>query len=835
MIFTNRKISALFVVLALVVSMTSCSWAEYYDEGHSGSATDPYIIDTNADLVMLRDRVNKGTESADFYYKLGADLNISQTTDWEAIGTDSHPFSGHFDGNNFSIHVNISRRDGIASLFGTVSALDYVVKNLKVSGNLDGRYSAGIANKLNNGTIDNCSFSGTMSCNTYWSTQDAHIGGIVQSMTNGEIKNCTMSGTINESAHKGNFGGIVATMTGGTIDNCKVEGSDFHSPQRTESYVGGIVGSAQIADFEAIKNCTFSGTLESVSYAGGIVGYISGGNLENNHVTANNNASSVIDANSVAGGIAGRVGETTVLKSCDVSGLVTVMSDNNSAEGIGGIVGVMNNATVQDNISYAIVSSDATNKGGIIGKLDSASYTIENNGYANAEHGIGINAQGVPGEQGCYKLTPPISITTDSNLDSADAGFNYSVELKTDAASGTSVTWSLTGGTSLPDGLNLDSSTGKISGTPTTAGKYTFTIQALSGTTPATKDFSLTVRLVINTESALPAGVIGQQYNQQLSATGARNVTWSLAQGSKLPSGLSLTNGRISGLPSEVVTAAQFTIIASATSDTTITASKTFTITITGSSGGTGGGSSNPTQGGIVTITTRNLPNGTVNQDYNATLESDTAGVTWSILSGKLPDGLTLANNGKISGKPTTAGTSNFKVRAMTQTASGDQALSIVINPAQGGQGDGQGSQGGQGGEGGQGQTLTAPVIMTEDLEYAYYGEYYYETLLATGENITWSITSGYLPDNLTLDPNTGVISGYVYDYEDYYSFTVKAENSAGSNTQDLYIYVYDEPYYDDEDSPKSSSSGGGGGCNSGLGIFGLAVCAAALIFKRAK
>ncbi len=56
----------------------------------------------------------------------------------------------------------------------------------------------------------------------------------------------------------------------------------------------------------------------------------------------------------------------------------------------------------------------------------------------------------------------------------------------------TGVNWNLTSGT-LPPGLALASGSGTISGTPTTAGQYIFTIQAVSGTATATQTFSITV------------------------------------------------------------------------------------------------------------------------------------------------------------------------------------------------------------------------------------------------------------------------------------------------------------------------------------------------------
>src|SRR5207248_879631 len=87
-------------------------------------------------------------------------------------------------------------------------------------------------------------------------------------------------------------------------------------------------------------------------------------------------------------------------------------------------------------------------------------------------------------------------------------------------------------------------------------------------------------------------------------------------------------------------------------------------------------------------ITTASLPNGTIGAAYAATVAASggTTPYTWSILSGALPDSLTIdTNSGAISGTPTATGTFNFTVQAAdasaaTQTAT--KALSITIAPA---------------------------------------------------------------------------------------------------------------------------------------------------------
>jgi hypothetical protein len=80
------------------------------------------------------------------------------------------------------------------------------------------------------------------------------------------------------------------------------------------------------------------------------------------------------------------------------------------------------------------------------------------------------------------------------------------------------------------------------------------------------------------------------------------------------------------------------------------------------------------------TITTASLPNGTVGTAYSQTLTAtgDTP-ITWSIDTGALPAGLSLATTGVISGTPTTATTSTFTVKATNAKGSNTKSLSITI------------------------------------------------------------------------------------------------------------------------------------------------------------
>ncbi len=90
------------------------------------------------------------------------------------------------------------------------------------------------------------------------------------------------------------------------------------------------------------------------------------------------------------------------------------------------------------------------------------------------------------------------------------------------------------------------------------------------------------------------------------------------------------------------------------------------------------------TDGTAPTINTINLANGTVDTAYSETLSaSGDTPVLWEVDSGTLPDGLTLTDStGVIAGTPTTAGTSDFVVKATNDTDIATRSLSITIDAA---------------------------------------------------------------------------------------------------------------------------------------------------------
>lgn len=345
-----------------------------------------------------------------------------------------------------------------------------------------------------------------------------------------------------------------------------------------------------------------------------------------------------------------------------------------------------------------------------------------------------------------------ITITT-TLLSNATLNVLYTASLQ--ASGGTApYTWSVTGGAP-PTGISL-SSNGILSGTPSQAGTFSFTVRVNDATNlsvTATLSLTVTSTSLSITTASLPNGPAGQPYSQTLQASGGTApYTWTVA-GGQLPAGLTLSpSGAITGTPS---TAGIYGIIAQVTDAASASAQKGLVITITAA----------------LTITTTSLPGGTIGQAYSQTL-AVTGGVapyTWTF-NGTLPAGLTLnPSTGAITGTPSTAGTSTFTLQVIdAQGATGSKSLSITV--------------------------ATALTITTVALPNGTVAQPYAVTLAAAGgaAPVAWSLAAGTLPPGLTIDASSGAIAG-APSKGGRFDFTAKATDSAGATaTKPFTIQVSD-------------------------------------------
>jgi Putative Ig domain len=266
----------------------------------------------------------------------------------------------------------------------------------------------------------------------------------------------------------------------------------------------------------------------------------------------------------------------------------------------------------------------------------------------------------------------PPTVTTTS-LPGGTVNNTYSATVS--ASGGTTpYTWSITAG-ALPAGLTLTASSGAISGSPTTSGNSSFTVQVKDAkNNTATQALNISIAAAAQpptvTTTSLSGGTVNSAYSATVSASGgATPYSWTIAAGA-LPAGLTLatSSGVISGTP-------------------TAAGNSSFTVQVKDANNNAGTKALSITISAAIqplTISTLSLASGETNTTYFAflTATGGTTPYTWSTSSGSLPTGLTLSSAGDITGVPTASGTSSFTVKVVdssspVQTAT--QGLSIAI------------------------------------------------------------------------------------------------------------------------------------------------------------
>lgn len=799
---------ALVLVILGVIAGCACAYSG------SGTSSSPYVIESYSDFTTLMTNSNRAA-----YFKLSCDIQLSGYGNWEPVGTSSSPFTGQFDGQGHTIYINIGLMPVVVgnyvrltedrSLFGVVASNGDAIVSLDVEGKVRGYNAGGLVSLLKSGNIRNCSFSGDITVETSPAGEDAmsmlideladdditdangveryddvstktllygkiNAGGLVAVMLGGTIENCGFRGSVTASADltSSSAGGIVGRMLqdSGAISGCYVENEAIITATTTESgygviaAAGGIAGYANTALTTKIESCDFEGTVNSTYYAGGIAGEVHGTVLTGNTVHPN----ATITGAYSAGGIAGYMASGGSAVSNDVEIGSVVYSDGYSA---GGIIGLLetNKGAVSNNNSDATISGSASYKGGIVGALGAgtrASVAVgTGNTYSGASYGIGRDENGNSIDGTTTQQTNTYYITTTS-LASAIQGKFYSADLKTNAPSGTAVTWTYTD--NLPDGLSLDKSTGRISGIPSTVGTFTFTVQAeLTGSGLTQKqELSITVNnaFTIYKTGSLTA-TAGEWYSLVFSADATLTYSGDTIPGLTIPSsgGKRLT---ISGYPTM---ADEFTFSIEGASGDLKASTGTLTLTV------------DP----AVWITTTYLnPNtATVGTPYTASIglsstssaKSSGTSLTWSIADGSLPSGLTLTGSlsgGTISGTPTESGSFDFTAEASLRKTVGGVVVYLTDS-----------------------MDYTLYVvpglyIITPSLPSGKVGSEYSATLSAYS-SATWGLISGRLPAGLTLTTSdgSGIISGTPTEWGTF-PITVQASDSSHTVSKDYSIYI---------------------------------------------
>ena len=251
----KKRFLALLLVLTLLVGLMPAALAAdtvdvsalpEYTAGADTSAGAAYKISTEESLrafaaAVKADGGNGTYNLSGVSFYLANDVALTGT--WKPVGNGVSAvkdfFSGTFDGCGHTISgLNVQSSTANQGLFAAINKA--TIRNLNVSGTVScgtKNYIGGIVGKVQAGTIENCSFSGSVT--------GGYTGGIAGGLNSNDV---TISGCVN-----------AADVTGTTA--------------------GGILGYWRTA--ATIQNCYNTGSITGSDKAGGIVGQLNKGTIEN--------------------------------------------------------------------------------------------------------------------------------------------------------------------------------------------------------------------------------------------------------------------------------------------------------------------------------------------------------------------------------------------------------------------------------------------------------------------------------------------------------------------------------------------------------------------------
>ena len=283
----------------------------------------------------------------------------------------------------------------------------------------------------------------------------------------------------------------------------------------------------------------------------------------------------------------------------------------------------------------------------------------------------------------------------------------------------TPYTFALASGT-LPAGLKFTSD-GLLSGTPTAAGTFTFTLQVVdAGRTIASRDYRLTILAtpLTLTTPALPNVLLNQPLQFQFAAAGGI-APYTFVEFGDLPPGTQMVpSGLLGGAPTKVGTYS-FRVFANDSEGSST--SKVYSILVA--------------PAGVLITPPSPLPSGQFGVPFSTPLAvtGGTGPYTWTATG--LPTGLAIAaSSGIISGTPQQAGTFTLSITAKDSTGAGTtQTYTLVIAPG----------------------NLT---ITTQSLPNGAIGSSYSATLQAAGANGTVTFTATGLPAGISLSRSGALV-----------------------------------------------------------------------------
>ncbi|MFI7587705.1 fibronectin type III domain-containing protein [Spongisporangium articulatum] len=285
-------------------------------------------------------------------------------------------------------------------------------------------------------------------------------------------------------------------------------------------------------------------------------------------------------------------------------------------------------------------------------------------------------------------------------------------------------TFTVSGGALAP-GLNL-SSAGVLSGTPSAAGSFGFTVRAANGHDPvAERNVTMTVAAI---RPGAPTKVTATAGNT------SADVSWTAPAST---GGTALTGYTVTAHDITDGATAPVTRTATGTSATVpgLTAGHAWTFTVVASNAvgdGPASAPSDPVTPFSPPTITGTPPNGTAGSAYSFAFGTGGYPAPAVTATGALPPGLVLSPTGVLSGTPTTAGTYAFTVVADNgRTAPANRAVSVAVvaGPA-----TAVSAAGGSGQAGTAGQPFADPLVATVTDAYGN---------PVPGQSVTFKVVSG--------------------------------------------------------------------------------------------
>jgi len=266
-------------VNATGLALEGCTIGDWADGGgESGEAEDlgysiqndgSYMVYNANGLMNIAELVNGGKTDIN----ITLDTNIDLTgKDWTPIGTSfRNSYTGTFDGGGHTIKgLTVTTNDQFVGLFGSLgkagTVKNVVMEGVQITNNHGSGYVGGVVGN-SDGTIENCSVSGSVSGTAY-------VGGVVGVQWFGSITGCSSSATVKGM---GDVGGVAGqTNAGATLTACYATGNvTIELGHRDRVYVGGLVGwnaGSSVLACYATGNVTSTGSSTGNVYIGGFLG-----------------------------------------------------------------------------------------------------------------------------------------------------------------------------------------------------------------------------------------------------------------------------------------------------------------------------------------------------------------------------------------------------------------------------------------------------------------------------------------------------------------------------------------------------------------------------------